>query len=180
VGTVVTTVAGLIDAGGVDELVVVDDGSTNGTAAVAAAVGARVVASRRAKKGQALREAVGATTAEMLVFLDAAVVNFTPRYVTALTSALGADPGLKLAKATYGQPLHGRPGEGYRIKIGMLVDTYLAYGRSAVAEVDVGGERVHRNRPLHELTVHARDVRGAVLARTGIAVPVLVNLPALS
>jgi hypothetical protein len=68
--------------------------------------------------------------------------------------------------------------DGYGIEIGALIDTYLAYGRRAIAEVDLGGGRVHRNRPLRELTVHARDVLAAVLARTGTGVPEVAGLHA--
>jgi glucosyl-3-phosphoglycerate synthase len=214
IGAIVTSVARLRDGGTVDDLVVVDDGSTDATAATARAAGARVVSTDTGPgKGQALRRAVAETTADVLVFLDADVVNFTPRYVTALTSALLADPALKLVKGAYGRPLHGQPGEGgrvtellarpllqrffpelatvtqplsgecaltrdladrlrfddgYGIEIGALIDTYLAYGRSAIGEVDLGLERVHRNRPLRELTVHARDVLAAVLEMAGL------------
>jgi glucosyl-3-phosphoglycerate synthase len=222
IGAIVRSVTSLRDAGTVDDLVVIDDGSTDATAAIARAGGARVVSTDGGPgKGQALRLAVAETTADILVFLDADVVNFTPRYVTALTSALVADRGLKLVKGAYGRPLHGQPGEGgrvtellarpllerffpelatvtqplsgecaltrdlaerlcfddgYGIEIGALIDTYLACGRRAIAEVDLGDDRVHRNRPLHELTVHARDVLAAVLARTGATIPELAGL----
>ena len=222
IGAIVSSVARLRDYGAVEDLVVVDDGSTDATATTARAAGARVVSTDGGPgKGQALQRAVTETTADILVFLDADVVNFTPRYVTALTSALVADPGLKLVKGAYGRPLHGQPGEGgrvtellarpllerffpelatvtqplsgecaltrdlaerlrfddgYGIEIGALIDTYVAYGRSAIAEVDLGLERVHRNRPLRELTVHARDVLAAVLSRTGTAVPQMAGL----
>lgn len=222
IGGIVACVADLVEEGVVDDLVVVDDGSIDGTAAIAAHAGARVVPSDGGPgKGQALRQAVAATTAEVLVFLDADVVNFGAEYVTALTSTLLADPGLKLVKAAYGRPLHGHQGEGgrvtelvarplleqffpelatiaqplagecaltrdlaesldlddgYGIEIGLLIDTYRAYGRRAVTEASVVGERIHRNRPLRELTVHARDVLAAVVARTGTALPELAAL----
>ena len=77
-------------AGGVDlvdEVLVIDDGSVDGTAPAARAAGARVVASgprpgaARARPWQvALAEARG----ELLVFLDADVENFGPHFVTGL------------------------------------------------------------------------------------------------
>ena len=54
--------------------------------------------------------------------------------------------------------------DGYGIEIGLLVDVYRRYGRDATVEVGLG-ERVHRNRPLHDLRPHADDVLGAVADR---------------
>jgi glucosyl-3-phosphoglycerate synthase len=67
--------------------------------------------------------------------------------------------------------------DGYGIEIGALIDTYKSYGRDAIAEADLVGERIHRNRPLYELTAHSRDVLAAVLARVGADEPELVPLP---
>ena len=222
IGTIVTTVARLVEGGVVDDLVVVDDNSSDGTGAIAREAGARLVRSGgEPGKGQALRQAVAATNADVLVFLDADVVNFSARYVTALTATLLADPARKLVKASYRRPLHGQPEEGgrvtelvarpllqrffpelaavsqplagecaltrdlaeqldfddgYGIEIGLLIDTYLAYGRSAIAEVELVGERIHRNRPLRELTVHAREILASVLARSDTTMPELAEM----
>jgi glucosyl-3-phosphoglycerate synthase len=54
---------------------------------------------------------------------------------------------------------------GYGIEIGLLVDILTRFGRSAIAEVDLG-ERVHRNRPLLDLQPHADEVLAALLERT--------------
>jgi len=53
---------------------------------------------------------------------------------------------------------------GYGAELGLLVDVAREFGIHAIAEVDLG-ERVHRNRPLAELRVHATDVLRAALAR---------------
>jgi glucosyl-3-phosphoglycerate synthase len=54
--------------------------------------------------------------------------------------------------------------DGYAIDVALLIDVYERFGRQAIVEVDLG-ERVHRNRPLHELRPHSRAVLDAVLTR---------------
>ena len=49
----------------------------------------------------------------------------------------------------------------------LLIDVWRHYGSGAIAEVDLG-ERVHRNRPLHELAPQALDVMTAALGRSGL------------
>ena len=57
--------------GGVREIVVVDGGSSDGTAAAAQAAGATVVVEPRRGYGRACATGAAATTAEVIVFLDA-------------------------------------------------------------------------------------------------------------
>ena len=117
IGPIVTAITDwLVPAGLVDVVVVVDDGSTDATGGRAAAAGAHVV--RRATapgKGDALRCAISGTPADVLVFLDADVTNFSPWFVVALAAPLLGDPHTMLVKAAYDRPLHGRPGEGGRV-----------------------------------------------------------------
>lgn len=54
--------------------------------------------------------------------------------------------------------------DGYGIEIGLLIDVFRLYGRAAIVDVHLG-ERMHRNRPLHDLQPHADQVLAAVLAR---------------
>lgn len=116
IGAVVQVVDGLHRIGLVDEIVVVDDGSSDTTCREAQAAGAVVVASPCGPgKGQALQCAVAATDANLLVFLDADVTNFSARYVTDLLPPLLTNPLVQLVKPTYGRPLHGRVGEGGRV-----------------------------------------------------------------
>lgn len=79
--TVGAVVYAALDAAEVDEVVVVDNASTDGTGRVAAEHGARVVHEPTAGKGQALRAGVAATEAEILVFLDADLVGLRPEHV---------------------------------------------------------------------------------------------------
>jgi glucosyl-3-phosphoglycerate synthase len=100
----------------VDEVVVVDDGSNDGTAQVAQAAGARVVGRRGVPgKGSAMAEALRRTAGDLIVFLDADVRNFGGHVVPALLEPLLLDPSVVMAKAAYVRPLDGRPHEGGRV-----------------------------------------------------------------
>ncbi|MBW3650787.1 MAG: glycosyltransferase [Actinobacteria bacterium] len=113
---VVATCARLADVGVLDEVVVVDDHSVDATAERCRRAGIAVVTNPAGPgKGQALRCATSLTTAEILVFLDADVVNFSERFVTGLVRPLLDDPGLQLVKAAYRRSLDGRPDEGGRV-----------------------------------------------------------------
>ena len=110
-----------------DEVLVVDGGSTDATVARARDAGARVVhqdevlpalGSRRGK-GEALWKGLAATDADLVAFVDADVVDPDPRLVVGLLGPLLADPGLALVKAAYDRPLvldgHEVPGGGGRV-----------------------------------------------------------------
>jgi glucosyl-3-phosphoglycerate synthase len=86
----------------VDEVVVVDDCSLDGTGPIAEAFGARVVRRYAGPgKGSAMADAVGATTGDIVVFLDADVRNFNLQFVTRLVEPLLVDEELMLVKGTY-------------------------------------------------------------------------------
>ena len=116
--TVGTIVAGIREAlvercPLVDEVVVVDSGSGDRTAEVAAAAGARVVHvdtvlpryGSRPGKGEALWKSLHATSGDLLVFVDADLVAFDPRYVVGLLGPLLTDPTVGYVKALYDRPL---------------------------------------------------------------------------
>lgn len=116
IGTIAATVQGLHALGVVDEVIVSDDGSTDETASRARAEGATVIPSRGGPgKGQALAAAVAHTDAELLVFLDADVTNFSARFVLDLLAPLVTVPAVQFAKARYRRPLDGIDGEGGRV-----------------------------------------------------------------
>ncbi len=129
VGAIVATIRRrLVERHGlVDELVVMDSGSTDDTCEVAAEAGARVV--RREDvlprfdplpgKGEVLWRSLAATSGDLLVFVDSDLRDFTADFVTALLGPLLTDPAVQLVKATYDRHLtHGEevlPAGGGRV-----------------------------------------------------------------
>lgn len=97
----------------IDELVVIDPGSTDRTAAVAAAAGARVIAEadilpdcgRVAGKGEALWKSLYATTGDIVCWLDADIEDFRSEFVTGLIGPLIDDRELAFVKGFYERPL---------------------------------------------------------------------------
>jgi glucosyl-3-phosphoglycerate synthase len=97
----------------VDELVVVDSGSTDRTVEVAAAAGARVV--RRGDvlphlppmpgKGEVLWRSLAATSGDAIVFIDSDLVDFDPGFVPSLLGPILTVPEVALVKGFYRRPL---------------------------------------------------------------------------
>ena len=104
----------------VDDLLVVDDGSTDATAMVAISAGARVVpvsnvAGSRSGKGAAMRRGLAETSGDIVVFLDGDVQSFGSHFVTGLLGALLCRKQTMLVKAAYRRPLGDSPNDGGRV-----------------------------------------------------------------
>jgi len=113
----------LQDAGLVDEIVVLDDNSTDDTAAVARAAGATVVAESDvlpesgpgSGKGNALWKSLHACRGDLVCWLDADLRNFDASTVVQLVEPLLTDPGTVLVKASYERSFEGAPSGGVRV-----------------------------------------------------------------
>jgi len=53
---------------------------------------------------------------------------------------------------------------GYGVELGLVIDVWQRWGTGGITQVDLG-ERHHRNRPLAELGLQAREVIGVALDR---------------
>ena len=201
----------------VDEVIVMDDHSTDRTAAVAKDAGATVVAcsdvldhlGNQPGKGETLWKSLYMSTGDIVVWCDSDVANFGSHFITGLLGPLLIDNTIGYCKGFYHRPvgadqrgggrtteLVARPliallfpelvdiiqplaGEyagrreilervpfvqGYGVEMGLLIDVCRLAGYNAIAQVDLG-TRVHRNRPLHELSSQATEVMQVALHR---------------
>ncbi len=115
VGDVVTQVrSALVDTVAlVDEIVVIDSDSTDDTYAVATDAGATVHRSAeirpdlgtRPGKGEAMWKSLFVTSGELLVFMDADLVDWDTHFVPGLLGPLLTDPGVELVKGFYERPM---------------------------------------------------------------------------
>ena len=195
----------------VDEVLVLNDGSSDDTAEQAR-VGRGPRGDqprRRGRQGTGHGRRAGCGRGDVIVYLDADVANTTPAFVTGMLGPLLLHDDVALVKGFYTRPLHGDPtgggrvtelvarpvlqllfpelsdirqplagetsahrwvfekvgfADGYGVELGLLIDVATHLGAGVLAQVDLG-ERIHRNRPLHELRPQAVDVLRAGLDR---------------
>jgi glucosyl-3-phosphoglycerate synthase len=220
IGQIVGVLDGLRQRGLVDEVLVIDDGSSDGTAERARQAGAEVIAAAdvlpehgtSAGKGDALWKSAFASTGDIVAWCDADIRDFDARFVVGLVGPLLTRPDVSFTKGFYDRPFEGSPGQGgrvtelvarpllsllhpqlagivqplageyagrrellerlpfvrgYGVDLGLLVDIAAHAGIDAIGQVDLG-ERVHRNRPLQELSPQAAAIIRTALERAGV------------
>jgi glucosyl-3-phosphoglycerate synthase len=112
ISAIVQALAVVREAGAIDEIVVIDAASADGTAELAAAAGATVhqEAELLAEhgpvrgKGDAMWRALSVLSGELVCFLDADIEHFGAHFACGLLGPLVADPEIALVKAFYRRP----------------------------------------------------------------------------
>ncbi len=97
----------------VDEIIVMDSGSTDDTMAIAQAAGARVFAAEEVAvefgnhpgKGENLWKSQFVSRGSICVFIDGDILNFHPSYIAGLVGPLLENPRTQYVKAFYQRPL---------------------------------------------------------------------------
>jgi len=106
-----------------DEILVVDDHSSDGTAEVAGAAGAKVVHSADvlaaegpgSGKGDAIWKSLWASSGDLVAWVDGDITDFGPRFVTGLFGPLLTSPSVQFVKGFYRRPGGGPAGGGGRV-----------------------------------------------------------------
>ncbi|HST56556.1 MAG TPA: glucosyl-3-phosphoglycerate synthase [Solirubrobacteraceae bacterium] len=112
VGRVVGALAELREAGVLDELVVIDAGSSDGTASVAVQAGATVYQEAELLpqfgpvlgKGDAMWRGLSVLDSDIVCFLDADTEHFPAHFAAGLIGPLVCDPGVQFVKGFYRRP----------------------------------------------------------------------------
>ena len=107
----------------IDEILVVDDHSTDRTAQVAADAGATVLQAEDILpdygeghgKGEALWKSLFVAKGDLIIWCDADVREFDPTFIVGLIGPLLTEPDLMFVKGFYERPVENQSGRGGRV-----------------------------------------------------------------
>jgi glucosyl-3-phosphoglycerate synthase len=172
VGGIVEALLELRQAGAIDEVLVVDAASADGTAAIAERAGARVLQQDELLsshgptlgKGDAMWRALSALEGELVCFLDADTEGFSAHFATGLLGPLVCERDVSFVKGHYRRPIAGASGgEG-----GGRVNHLMARPALALFYPELAGVR----QPLAGEVAARRELLEAVPFATGYGVEV--------
>jgi glucosyl-3-phosphoglycerate synthase len=160
IGGVVDPLVAAREAGLVDEVLVVDAASRDGTAGIARARGADVAQEDELRadmgpalgKGDAMWRGLGATTGEIVVYVDADSAVFHEHFVTSLLAPMFEDHTLALVKGSFRRPF----------RVG---DAVLPSGGGRVTEL-LARPLLNLHRP--ELAGFVQPLAGEIAARRSL------------
>ena len=127
IGSILDEVAPLQSTGLLDEVIVVDSDSADGTAGIAAGRGVRVLQEADLLpefgpprgKGDAIWRSAAAASGELLVLCDSDSTNFDRSFVLGLLGPILTEPGVRLVKGAFERPFRvgerSIPAEGGRV-----------------------------------------------------------------
>jgi glucosyl-3-phosphoglycerate synthase len=160
VGAIVESLLGLRDLGALDEVLVLDAASRDGTAEVADRAGARVLQEAELMpsfgpvlgKGDAMWRALSALEGELVCFLDADTEGFQAHFATGLIGPLVCEPGVAFVKGFYRRPLgDGSEGGGRVNHLTARPALSLFYPELAAVRQPLAGEVAARRDLLESL-----------------------------
>lgn len=143
----------------VDELIVLDDRSTDDTAAVAASAGAKVIPIDEIHvqhgvghgKGNVLWASLAASEGDFVVWLDGDVTSFEPNWIAKLLAPLVDDDTVALVKAIFHRPTQlGGGGRTTELVTRPLMSLY--YPELTALDQPLAGEYAGRRTVLEQLS----------------------------
>jgi glucosyl-3-phosphoglycerate synthase len=155
----------------VDEIIVMDDGSHDGTGRLASAEGA--VVHRGAGvlpdlgagtgKGEALWKSLHVSTGDIVVWCDSDITNFDERFLLGLVGPIVLDTGVEFVKGFYERPVDVVP----PLTGGRTTEIARRNGAGAIHQVDLG-TRSHRHRTLQELSAQSLAIMQTAFVKAGL------------
>lgn len=159
----VTSLLALSELGLVDQVVVVDASSEDGTADLAAAAGAEVYEEGTLMpefgsvmgKGDAMWRSLSVCRGDLISFVDGDVSDFAGHYASGLLGPLLVEPAVEFVRGRFERPFAVRegelPGEGGRVTellckplFALLSPELLAFSQPLAGEIAARRELLHR------------------------------------